>query len=148
MYKVAILFLISANIGVISYGIFTLMNPGLIEPGFAYLAKTNLAFLRAQNDQALEYFLLSIRLLGAFNFSLAILNILNLLYGYSKNNKTVMLIGVIGSVLAYLPSMVFDWHVGYFGLMEILEYIFGVGILFFSLIILLSPNKYNKKKNK
>ena len=90
MYKVAILFLISANIGVISYGIFTLMNPGLIEPGFAYLAKTNLAFLRAQNDQALEYFLLSIRLLGAFNFSLAILNILNLLYGYSKNNKTVM----------------------------------------------------------
>lgn len=129
MQRIIILLLVAANLAVFAYGILTVMSPAAIESGFVFFTKTNFALLQVQNGRAFEYLSLTIRLLGAFNLSLAMMNIFNVLYGYFKDNKTVLLMGLVGSLLAYLPSMAFDGYVGYFGPMEILEYIFGASIV-------------------
>lgn len=126
--KYNLLFLVLANLAVFSYGILTLIRPELIERGFLFFTGSNLFSLKDHDNLTYDYLLLNIKLLGAYNCVIATINLLNIIIGYLNKTRTIILIGIIGSFLAYLPAMVFDWHVGYFGTIEVIEYIFGIGI--------------------
>src|SRR5574341_2022913 len=109
----------AANLSLIVYGLFALLNPGILLDSFC------LHVYRFPNNAttAIDYLSALFRLLGFFNFISGILGLIFLRQHRISQQTWILKVVIASTLLSYLGPIVFDNTVGSIGLFEMIEHI-------------------------
>jgi len=125
----------TANIGLILYGLLTLIAPNTLVDSFS----SHVYRFPANATLAVEYLTALFRLLGFLNLILGITGVL-LLWRYKIDNQPWQLYSIIViSSLAYLGPIVFDNMVGTIGFFEMIEHVIFAAMILSAIMKGLDP---------
>lgn len=138
--RIFIITFLTANIGLIFYGILALIKPDTLLEQFSM----HVYQFPAEANTAINYLSALYRLLGYLNIIPGLLGLL-ILYSYrvTRHERYILLV-VVSTALAYIGPVVFDNTVGTIGFFEILEHILFALVVIVGFIMLNSRKKVSE----
>lgn len=113
-----------ADLGVLVYGLTTLLNPGIFSDGYGTYTGQDWSVLASTSPATANYILLLARLTGGLNVAFASAAIAIVLTGFRRGEAWSWYALLVSNTFAYGSPMAYDVTVGSIGVFERIEQVF------------------------
>ncbi|MHA1950157.1 MAG: hypothetical protein ACXAAO_08665 [Candidatus Thorarchaeota archaeon] len=135
VYKYHKVVLYLTTLGLIAYGIMTIINPQVLSAGFHRFTNVDWEQYQIVNVEIASYIILLWRLIGIFNLMAGLVLTMIVWKWMQLGNKWSWIALFIGTILAYLGPMITDLIVGSIEVFEIIEFtLFGLFVIVMLLV--------------
>lgn len=123
-----------ADLGVLAYGIMTLLDPGIFREGYRAYTGQDWSALAAMSPAAANYILLLARLTGGLNVAFAAAAIAIVATAFRRGETWSWYALLVSNSFAYLTPIVYDVVVGFIGFFERVEQVL-LALVYLALVL-------------